>query len=89
MRETLNGDPETRQQAMSILRSLIDKIVLHPGARRGELGIELHGQLAAIINLARSQRPGEDLMITMVAEERYPLYRTRRRWVTPTKVRRS
>ena len=69
LRETLNGDPETRQQAISILRSLIDKIVLHPGAKRGELGIELHGQLAAIINLARPRRPGEDVMITMVAEE--------------------
>jgi len=71
LRETLNGDLETRQQAIGILRSLIDKIVLHPGTKRGELAIELHGQLAAIINLARPQRPGEGLMITMVAEERY------------------
>jgi len=45
------------------------QIVLHPGAKRGELGIDLRGEFAAIINLARPQRPGEDLMITMVAEE--------------------
>jgi hypothetical protein len=30
------------------LRSLIDKIVLHPGTKRGEMKVELHGKLASI-----------------------------------------
>jgi hypothetical protein len=69
LRMALNGDAETRQQAIAILRSLIDKIVLHPGKRRGEITVELHGQLASITNLARPRGPGEEVMITMVAED--------------------
>ena len=69
LRDALNENLETRQQAIAILRTLIDKMVLHPGAKRGEFKVELMGQLASIINLARPQGPGEEVMITMVAEE--------------------
>ena len=58
-----------REQAAAILRSLIERIVLHPGRKRGEPRVELRGQLAPITNLARPVRPGQDVMITMVAEE--------------------
>ena len=74
LRDALNGDPETREQAITILRSLIDKIVLFPGVARGQLGIELHGQLAAITNLGDVNKRGTDVMILMVAEERSGLY---------------
>jgi hypothetical protein len=37
LRNALNGDTESRQQAIAIRRTLIDKIVLHPGERRGEM----------------------------------------------------
>lgn len=70
LRDALNGDPESREQAINILRTLIDKIVLFPGVARGQLGIELHGQLAAISNLGDTNKRGTDVMILMVAEER-------------------
>ena len=69
LREALNSDADTRIQAIAILRTLIDKIVLHPGAKRGEMAVEMHGQLASIVNLARAGPPGPEVMITMVAEE--------------------
>src|SRR3546814_5903697 len=40
--ETL-GDPETRLDASSDIRSLVGKVVLHPGERRGEVHATLHG----------------------------------------------
>ena len=41
------NEPTTRLEAVEILRSLIDVIVLFP--EKGELKIELHGDLAGII----------------------------------------
>ncbi|MFV3131225.1 hypothetical protein [Niveispirillum sp. KHB5.9] len=35
---------------MEAIRSLIDKVVIEPGARRGEVQAELHGKLAEILN---------------------------------------
>ena len=35
------------QKAATIRRSLIDKITLHPGEKRGELSIERHGDFAS------------------------------------------
>ena len=37
---------------MEALRSLIDAIVVHPGDRRGEVSLELRGDLAAFLHLA-------------------------------------
>ena len=41
--------------AVEALRSLIDAIVVHPGERRGEVRVELRGDLAAFLHL-----PDED-----------------------------
>ena len=42
-------DPEIAAEAKSVLRSLIKTIKVTPGARRGEVALELHGELAAIV----------------------------------------
>ena len=59
LQEALNSDADTRHEAVTILRSLIDKIVLHPGEKRGELHIELHGELAAILWLGHREQTGD------------------------------
>ena len=53
MAAPLNSE-ETRHKAINILRTLIDRIVLHPGKGRGEMAIELHGDLAAILAFTRN-----------------------------------
>lgn len=47
--ETL-GDPDTRLDASSDIRSLVGKIVLHPGERRGVVHATLHGSLMGILD---------------------------------------
>jgi hypothetical protein len=42
-----------RPEATDALRTLIDRIVLYPGERRGELRAELHGELGAILALSQ------------------------------------
>jgi site-specific DNA recombinase len=50
------ADPAIAADAKSVLRSLIDKIVLIPGEKRGEIGIELHGELANILTLGTAYK---------------------------------
>jgi hypothetical protein len=50
--ETLN-DPETRQEAADAIRSLIGKVVLHPGDKHGEVHATLHGELMGILDFVR------------------------------------
>jgi site-specific DNA recombinase len=45
-------DPAASAAAVEALRSLIDAIVVHPGERRGEVSLELRGDLAAFLYLA-------------------------------------
>jgi hypothetical protein len=45
------SDPAMAAAAIEALRSLIDAILVHPGARRGEVRIELRGDLAAFMHL--------------------------------------
>jgi site-specific DNA recombinase len=68
LRATLNADSEARQEAASILRSLVDKIVLHPGQRRGDMAIELHGQIASVLALDH-QKEDAEVMLMVVAGE--------------------
>src|SRR3546814_20141949 len=49
--ETLK-DPDTRLDASSDIRSLVGKLVLHPGDKRGEVNATLHGSLIGILALA-------------------------------------
>ncbi|MCJ1901452.1 hypothetical protein MR829_13850, partial [Paracoccus versutus] len=71
--ETLQGDDETQRiEAAEIIRSLIDRIVLTPGADRIE--IDVQGDLAGILTLsAQRKNPAADaagLQVKMVAGAR-------------------
>ena len=66
----LNADDE-RPEAIALLRSLVDRIVLHPTGKRGEMRAELHGRLAAALALANGEgTPDPESMLVMVAEAR-------------------
>jgi site-specific DNA recombinase len=52
--EALN-DPEDRAEAATALRGLIDKIVLTPGAKRGEISAQLFGDLETVLAWAHDQ----------------------------------
>jgi hypothetical protein len=52
--EALN-DPDNRTQAARALRGLIDKIVLMPGAKRGEISAQLFGDLETVLAWAQDQ----------------------------------
>ena len=58
------------------MRALIEKIVLTPGAKRGEVRAELHGELAAILALTLGQKPrptldDEDMRFSVVGERKH------------------
>ena len=42
-------NPGERDEAAAAIRGLIDRIVLMPGARRGDMDVALHGDLGAIV----------------------------------------
>ena len=61
-------DPETRLDASSDIRSLVGKIVLHPGEKRGEVRATLHGSLIGILDFANdTPQPEARRLITSVA----------------------
>lgn len=65
--ETLE-DPEAQLDASSDIRSLVGKIVLHPGAKRGEVHATLHGSLMGILDFVNdNQQPDGNRVITSVA----------------------
>lgn len=74
LREALN-EPSRREEAAEIIRGLVDAIVLRPegSGRARKLSIDLIGQLAGILNLARERKKGaagtpvSDQQIKMVA----------------------
>ena len=51
LEQALN-DPIASAAAVEALRSLVDAIVVHPGKRRGEVSVELRGDLTAFLHLA-------------------------------------
>ena len=53
-------DPSVSAAAVEALRSLIDAIVVYPGERRGEVSLELRGDLAAFLHLADDGPAGRD-----------------------------
>ena len=66
----LNEDEETRREAVPLLRSVIHRIVLQPGQKRGEMTVKVYGEPGAVLALASGDPTAVDLgMITMVAEE--------------------
>lgn len=65
--ETLE-DPDTCLDASSDIRSLIGKIVLHPGESRGQVHATLHGELMGILDFVNgTPQPKADRVITKVA----------------------
>ena len=44
------------RRQIPLLRSMISTIVITPGAKRGEVGLELHGELAGILLRPRPRR---------------------------------
>lgn len=65
--QTLN-DPDTRLDASSDIRSLVGRIVLHPGDKRGEVHATLHGSLMGILDfVSDNPQPDASRVITSVA----------------------
>jgi hypothetical protein len=63
--------PVVSAAAVEALRSLIDAIVVYPGERRGEMRVEMHGDLAAFLHL-RDESPGASASPTPSAETAAP-----------------
>ena len=66
--------PEDRDAAASAIRSLIERIVLTPGKRWGEMDAVLHGDLGTILEWAGNGRgsakaasPGPEMSVSVVA----------------------
>ena len=83
LREVLN-DETARPEAMEIIRSLIDRIEVYPGQRRGQCDVALVGALAGILALAQKETTAasgkDDGTFLMVAGARSHLYRTHTLW---------
>jgi site-specific DNA recombinase len=54
--EALLSDEATRPQAIEHLRSLIERIEVSPGEKRGQAYVTLHGALASILHFATDAR---------------------------------
>ena len=59
----------TRQAAMEIVRTLVSRIVIFPGEKRGEVSIGLDGEIVPILQIARMADQAGDLgsMVKVVA----------------------
>jgi len=53
--QRLLDDEETRSQAVEIIRSLIDRIEVHPGQERGHCEVIIVGALAQILAFAQQK----------------------------------
>ena len=66
------ADPEIAAEAKSVLRSLIKTIKVTPGAKRGEVDLELHGELATILAASQGKKniggtPESRIQVSVVA----------------------
>jgi DNA invertase Pin-like site-specific DNA recombinase len=80
------ADPHTGAEALEILRSLIERVVVHPSDTGFE--IELVGEIAHMVALGSTTNTKRAAIskdaacsVKVVAGARYPLFRNRRRWV--------
>ena len=81
LEKSLN-DPAIRPEAADTLRSLIDRIVLYPGERRGEVWADLHGELGAILAFSqgggrKNRTPEEGVRFSVVAGTGFVQERTK------------
>jgi DNA invertase Pin-like site-specific DNA recombinase len=69
------ADPELATEAKVTIRALVKTIVIHPGDRRGEVGLELHGELATILGFAQTAKAnsavGRRIQVSVVAGGRH------------------
>ncbi len=56
--KALAGGDEARQNAANTLRALLARIEVHPGERRGETHLMVHGRIEELLSLTRT-KPGE------------------------------
>ena len=68
------ADPRDRDEAADAIRGLVERIVLTPGAKRGEMNAALHGDLGTILEWAGSgsgkgatDTPGSGMSVSVVA----------------------
>jgi site-specific DNA recombinase len=69
------ADPDIAAEAKAVLRSLIRTIKVTPGAKRGEVQLELHGELAAILAASQGKKniggtPASRIQVSVVAGAR-------------------
>src|SRR5688572_3880490 len=60
------ADPEIAAEAKSVLRSLIKTIKVTPGAKRGEVALELHGELAAILAAGQAKTNKDGTLVAPI-----------------------
>ena len=73
------NDPALAAEAKSTLRAMIKTVKVFPAAKRGEVSLELHGELAAILAIAqglsnKDGRPVCQLQVSVVAGACNQLY---------------
>ncbi len=65
--ETLQ-DPEARAEAAADIRSLVGKIVVTPGDKRGVVYATLHGELMGILDFVRDHQHGAPIQPRVIAK---------------------
>jgi hypothetical protein len=66
----LNTEPNITTAAASILRTLINAIVLYPREKPGNMPVQVYGDPSALCLVPKDEKSkGENWMITVVAEE--------------------
>jgi site-specific DNA recombinase len=70
LEESLGAEPAVTSQAATILRTLINNIVLHPRTNRGTMSVEVYGEPSALfLHATDGAWEQRNWMITVVAEE--------------------
>ena len=76
--DTILANDEADPEAFRLIRSLVDEIILTPDDGAA-LRVDLKGDLAAILNMATSKKPADEVhgleQVKVVAGARYLLYR--------------
>ncbi|MEQ9639809.1 MAG: hypothetical protein RIM84_07260 [Alphaproteobacteria bacterium] len=82
--EAALNESMVRPEAAEALRALIDKIVLKPGEKRGEVHAVLHGELGALLALGsvaeKNRTSISEVRLSVVAGARNHLCRTVVQW---------
>jgi site-specific DNA recombinase len=63
------GDADSRAEAMTAVRSLVSRIEIHPLPERGAVQLQVHGTIAALLNLQGREQGSNLDTVMMVAGE--------------------